>query len=125
MASTSSRSGFDGRASIKRDRAAAISWLVSLPEGELNSSAIAATFCYWPARGVESEGEWLVAETPEEELDRAVQVVIRRESERSRPVAIDWANRIKSEECRIRVLPGGGEPWLRRKPEAAEASSKR
>jgi hypothetical protein len=31
-------------------------------------------------RGVESEEEWLVAETPEEELDMAVRVVIRRES---------------------------------------------
>jgi hypothetical protein len=98
----------------ERDPAAALDWLVSLPEESEEADRTKTIFTRWLAADANSAEAWLRSAAPSQDVDPLVRVVIRRNFDRDPALALDWAHLIHDPVVRTRVQTSAGRAWFRK-----------
>ena len=97
----------------EKDPAAAMSWLVSLPEESTDEDQTKRMFAHWLDRDAKSAEGWVRAEAPSEVVDPLIRVIIRRDFGRRPELAMEWAHLLHDPVVRTRVQTSAGRSWYR------------
>lgn len=100
------------------DPAAAMSWLVSLPEESTEEDRSKSMFAQWLSRDGKSAESWVRAEAPSEAVDPLIRVIIRRDFDGRPALAMEWAHLLHDPIARTRVQTSAGRSWYRKDPDA-------
>ena len=98
----------------ERDPAAALDWLVSLPEESNEADRTKTIFTRWLEDDTKSAEAWVRSAVPSREVDPLVRVIIRRGTfDRDPALAMEWAHLIHDPVVRTRVQTSAGRAWFR------------
>ena len=100
------------------DPAAAMSWLVSLPEKSTEEDRTKRIFIRWLNRDAKSAESWVRAAAPSDAVDPLIRVIIRRDFDRRPALAMEWAHLLHDPGVRKRVQISAGGTWHRKDPDA-------
>jgi hypothetical protein len=109
---------FVARRWMQKDPAVAMSWLLSLPEENMELDRTKRMFIEWLMRDTKSAESWLRSEAPSAAVDPFIGVVIRRVFDRNQALAMEWAHLLHVPIVRTRTQTSVGRSWYRRDPEA-------
>jgi hypothetical protein len=98
----------------EKDPAAALGWLVSLPEESKEADGTKTMFTRWLGDDTESAEAWVRSVVPSRAMDPLVRMIIRRHFDRRPSLAMEWAHLIDDPVVRTRVQTLAGRAWLRK-----------
>jgi hypothetical protein len=97
----------------EKDPAAALDWLVSLPEAHEEADRTKTVFTRWLDGDAKSAEAWLRSAIPSGKVDPLVRVIVRRTFDRDPALAMDWAHLLHDPTVRTRVQTSAGRAWFR------------
>ena len=104
------------------DPAAAANWIDQNARGtEAYNRLVTSTVARWSRYDLAGAAEWVNNKEPSPELDRAVAMVTYRTASEDPAVAMTWAESIKNDGYRGRLMERVAGEWQARDPEAFEA----
>jgi hypothetical protein len=96
----------------------ALDWLIARPPGEERMEALKRLFSDWLKRRTASAEAWARASAPDDAVDPAIRVIVRRDYWEHSAVSMDWSHLISDHDIRSEVQLGVGRSWYSRDPEA-------
>jgi len=103
---------------LEQDPAAAMDWIVTLPEGNRGANLVKRNFKSWMKIDFGAAQKWARGASPAAGVDPVVRVLVRHYFDRRPAQAMEWARRIHTSEVRVRVQTSAGRAWLNTDREA-------
>jgi hypothetical protein len=103
--------GFVIRRWFLRDPAAAMNWIVTLPEESGRLERVERAFHSWFSAQPQEARAWVMASTPDAAVDPAVRELVRRDFGTDPGSAMDLAHRIDDAAVRLHVQVSAGRSW--------------